>query len=132
MKAFSSMRRDFLRTGCIGIAVAAFPAFPLAAFAQERDFAASQQVFDVRKYGAVGDGKVLDTVAVNHAIDAAAAAGGGVVTFPAGTYLCFSIHLKSQVHLCLQQGSCILAADSPKPGEQTGYNGGTYDTAEPN
>jgi polygalacturonase len=55
-----------------------------------------------------------------------------MVMFPAGTYLCFSIHLKSQVHLYLSQGSTILAADSPKPGEQSGYNGGAYDAAEPN
>jgi polygalacturonase len=54
-----------------------------------------------------------------------------VVVFPPGTYLCFSIHLKSQVHLHLQQGSTIMAADSPLPGEQTGYRGGAYDAAEP-
>ena len=51
--------------------------------------------------------------------------------FPAGVYLCFSIHLKSNVHLHLEQGATILAAESPKPGETTGYNGGTYDAAEP-
>ena len=79
----------------------------------------------------LGDGKTLDTEAVNHAIEAAAAAGGGVVFFPAGTYLCFSIHLKSQVHLYLEQGSAIVAADSPLPGDQTGYHGGVYDAAEP-
>jgi polygalacturonase len=54
-----------------------------------------------------------------------------MVVFPPGTYLCFSIHLKSQVHLHLQQGSTIMAADSPLPGEQTGYRGGAYDAAEP-
>ena len=36
------------------------------------------------------------------------------------------------MHLHLEQGSTIIAADSPKPGETTGYNGGTYDAAEPN
>jgi len=85
----------------------------------------------VRKYGATGDGKALDTAGVNRAIEAAAAAGGGVVVFPAGSYLCFSIRLKSQVHLHLEQGSAIIAADSPLPGDQTGYNGGVYDAAEP-
>ena len=55
-----------------------------------------------------------------------------MVLFPAGSYLCFSIHLKSQVHLHLQQGSAIVAADSPLAGQQTGYNGGVYDPAEPN
>jgi polygalacturonase len=135
MKSFDAMRRDFLRTGGIGMAAAGFPMVSLAAGAQEGTNAsagAPQGTFDVRKHGATGDGKTLDTQAVNRAIEAAAAAGGGVVVFPAGTYLCFSIHLKSQVHLYLSQGSTILAADSPKPGEQTGYNGGIYDAAEPN
>jgi polygalacturonase len=131
MKTFSSMRRDFLRLGGVGMAAAAIPAMPFIASAQEAT-SASQSIYDVRKYGATGDGKTLDTNAVNHAIEAAEAAGGGVVVFPAGTYLCFSIHLKSQVHLHLLQGSTILAADSPLPGEQTGYQGGTYDAAEPN
>ncbi len=91
----------------------------------------AEGIFNVRAYGATGDGKTVDTPAVNRAIEAAAAAGGGVVLFPAGTYLCFSIRLRSEVHLELLQGSVILAADSPLPGEQTGYRGGTYDAAEP-
>jgi polygalacturonase len=133
MMNFSSMRRDFLRTGGLGAAAAAIPAVSLAASAQEANAASAggQGIFDVRKFGATGDGKTLDTDAVNRAIEAAAAAGGGVVAFPAGSYLCFSIHLKSQVHLYLQQGSAIVAADSPLPGGTTGYNGGVYDAAEP-
>jgi polygalacturonase len=133
MKSFDSMRRDFLRTGSFGMAAAALPAVSLAASAQSSDKvgAAWQGIFDVRKYGATGDGKTLDTDAVNRAIEAAAAAGGGVVVFPAGSYLCFSIRLKSLVHLYLEQGSAIVAADSPRPGEQTGYRGGVYDAAEP-
>jgi polygalacturonase len=129
------MRRDFLRTGGIGMAAAAIPAVSFAASAQDAGVGKpepSQGVFDVRKFGAIGDGKTLDTVAVNRAIKAAAAVGGGMVVFPAGSYLCFSIHLKSYVHLHLEQGSAIIAADSPKPGDQSGYNGGVYDAAEPN
>jgi polygalacturonase len=133
MKTFSSMRRDFLRTGSFGMAAAAIPAISLAASAQDGAVAASSQgIFDVRKYGAMGDGKTLDTEAVNRAIEAAAAAGGGVVVFPAGSYLCFSIRLKSRVDLYLLEGSVIVAADSPLPGDRTGYNGGVYDAAEPN
>ncbi len=131
MKPFSSLRRDFLRSGGLGIAGASFPAAALAA-RQPNGPAPQQPVFDVRSYGAAGDGKTVDTSAVNGAIEAAAAAGGGLVLFPAGTYLCFSIHLKSFVHLYLDQGATILAADSPQPGQTTGYNGGTYDAAEPN
>jgi polygalacturonase len=132
MNEFNSMRRNFLRTGTIGMAAAAIPAVSYAV--TQTSAAAASAVattFDVRKYGATGDGKTLDTVAVNNAIDAAAAVGGGVVLFPAGSYLCFSIRLKSNVHLHLEQGSAIIAAESPKPGETTGYNGGTYDAAEP-
>jgi polygalacturonase len=132
MQAFSSMRRDFLRIGSLGAAAVAVPAASLAASAQSgADVQTAIGIFDVRKFGATGDGKSLDTDAVNRAIEAAATAGGGVVVFPAGSYLCFSIRLKSQVHLHLEQGSTIVAATSPKPGETTGYNGGVYDAAEP-
>ena len=88
-------------------------------------------IFDIRTFGAVGDGKTLDTAAINRAIEAAAAVGGGTVYFPAGTWLSFSIHLKSKVEIYLSQGAVLLAADSPLPGQTTGYNGGTYDAAEP-
>lgn len=125
---FDPMRRDLLR---YGVAAGALPAIPLAAAAQQAP-GDSSGIFDVRKYGATGDGKTLDTEAVNHAIEAASAAGGGMVVFPPGTYVCFSLQLRSHVHLHLQQGSTLLAADSPLPGEQTGYRGGTYDAAEPN
>ena len=81
-------------------------------------------VYNVRAFGARGDGKTVDTPAVNRAIEAAAAAGGGTVRFPAGVYACFSIHLKSKVSLYLEQGATILAADN---GEL-----GSYDAPEPN
>jgi len=86
MKSFNSMRRDFLRTGSFGMAAAAIPAVSFAAAVQDGATAtasaqASQGIFDVRKYGAAGDGKTLDTGAVNRAIDAAAAAGAGWWSF---------------------------------------------------
>jgi polygalacturonase len=79
-------------------------------------------VYPVRRFGAVGDGTTIDTAAVNKAIDAAAAAGGGVVHFPAGTYACYSIHLKSDVTLYLDQGATILAAPTPADGASGGYD----------
>ncbi len=82
-------------------------------------------VFDVTDYGAKGDGKKVDSDAVNKAIDAASAKGGGTVYFPAGTYLCFSMRLKSNITIFLENGSTILAAD-PADGK------GKYDLPEPN
>jgi polygalacturonase len=83
--------------------------------------------FDVRAYGATGDGKTLDTGAINQAIEAAAAAGVGTVWFSAGTYASYSIHLKSNVALYLDHGATVLAADPPPEGQPGGY-----DAPEPN
>ena len=66
--------------------------------------------FNVRKFGAAGDGKQLDSPAINKAIDAAAEAGGGTVLVPAGTYLSGSIHLQSNIHLLIDAGATILGA----------------------
>ncbi|HSY68232.1 MAG TPA: glycoside hydrolase family 28 protein [Edaphobacter sp.] len=133
MDTFSAARRDLLRLGSMGLAAAATNAVPAAYAATKPSAPATPvSVFDIRTYGAIGDGKTVDTPAINKAIEAAAAAGGGTVFFPAGTWLCFSIQLKSHVALYLSQGSTVLAADSPKAGQTTGYNGGTYDAAEPN
>src|ERR1044072_4865439 len=85
----------------------------------------AQRVYDVRAFGARGDGKTLDTTAINKAIEAAAAAGGGTVVFPAGTYLSVSIRLRSNITLQLDQGATILAADRV-PGKVE------YDLPEPN
>jgi len=68
----------------------------------------------------------LDTAAVNKAIEAAAAAGGGTVAFPAGNYLCYTIRLKSNVSLFIDQGATIIAADQPQAGQPG------YDNFEPN
>ena len=141
MNSFSSARRDLLKLSSMGLAASAASAVPaFAAAAQSRATAAvhpsathpaPSPYFDVRTFGAKGDGKAVDSPAINKAIEAAAAAGGGTVIFPAGSYISFSIRLKSKVDLYLTQGATIIAADSPRPDETTGYMGGTYDAAEP-
>jgi polygalacturonase len=83
------------------------------------------RLYDVRAFGATGDGTTLDTDAINRTIAAAAADGGGTVEFPPGTYLSFTIRLQSHVWLHLSPGSTIEAAK-----EAPGY--GHYDEAEPN
>src|SRR5271154_447166 len=60
-------------------------------------FAQTTPIFNVTDpaYGATGNGTTLDSPAINKAIAAAGAAGGGTVTFPPGNYLCGSIHLSN-------------------------------------
>jgi hypothetical protein len=79
-------------------------------------------VVDVRTFGAKADGVTLDTAAINKGIEAAAAAGGGTVEFPAGTYLTGSIRLKSHITLHLEAGATLQATSEAKE----------YDAAEPN
>ena len=50
-------------------------------------------------FGAKADGKTIDSPAINRAIEAAAEAGGGTVYLPAGEYACYSIRLKSNIHI---------------------------------
>ena len=80
--------------------------------------AAVAGVYDARDYGAKGDGKTLDHAPINKAIDAANNDGGGQVVLSAGTYLCGSIRLKSNVELHLAAGAKILAA----PAEMKAYD----------
>ena len=70
----------------------------------------AQAIYNVRDYGAKGDGKTLDSPAINAAIEAAVQGGGGQVLLPAGTYLSGSIRLKSNIDLHLSAGCTILAA----------------------
>ncbi len=79
-------------------------------------------LLDVRAFGAKGDGATIDTPAIHRAIEAAVAGGGGTVHFPAGQYLCYSIHLQNNVALFLGQGAVIIAADPLPEGQAGGYD----------
>lgn len=87
--------------------------------------AADRVVYDVRAFGAMGDGETLDTNAINAAVEAAWGAGGGTVHFPAGVYPSFTIRLYSHVALNLGPGATLLAADP------SDHEGG-YAPPEPN
>ena len=77
-------------------------AFIAPAIAQQ-----SPAVFNIKNYGAKGDGRTVNTQAINKAVDACAQAGGGIVLVPAGSFLTGTIQMKSHVTLMLEKGAVI-------------------------
>ncbi len=75
--------------------------------------------YNVRDYGAKGDGVNIDSHAINAAIEAASEAGGGTVYFPAGTYASYSVRLKNNICLHLDYGAVLKAA---VPTEKEAYD----------
>ncbi|MBI4580299.1 MAG: glycoside hydrolase [Planctomycetes bacterium] len=79
---------------------------------------AADPFYSVARFGAVGDGRTMNTAAIQSAIDAAAAAGGGTAWFPAGTWRSGTLVLKDNVTLHLESGATLLGstdlADYPR------------------
>ena len=74
---------------------------------------AGAATFNVRDYGASGNGSSNDTPAIQRAIDAASAAGGGTVLFPPGTYQSRNtIHLRSDITMRLDAGATLRGASN--------------------
>lgn len=106
-------RRRFLAGLSGSFATAAL--LPRQSFAQAVDF-------DVRKYGAVGDGVTVDTKALQRTIDAAAAQGRGRVLIPGGArFLTGALLLPSSVELHLADDAMLLA--NPDPGDYAHHPG---------
>lgn len=119
----SRRRAVALAAGATGLAALPLATGPgTAAAAPNPSFGDPSRVFDVRAFGATGNGLTIDSDAINRAI-AAATPQGGTVYFPAGTYASYSIRLASNIALYLAQNATILAA--------TPANGKGYDPAEP-
>jgi polygalacturonase len=76
--------------------------------------------YDIRNYGAIGDGKTLNTAAIQAAIDACTKDNGGVVLVPAGDFLTGTIELKSNITLRLAAAARILGS-----GKIEDYRAGT-------
>jgi polygalacturonase len=101
-----------LKPPCV-VALIALIVFPLACASGSRP--ASKRQVDVTSAGAVGDGKTLDTAAIQKAIDQVSAAGGGIVELPGGAapgrqYLVGTIQIKTGVTLRLGRGATLLGS----------------------
>src|SRR4051794_5700655 len=96
--------------GAVGAAIAnsaLADEMPIAKVANPKESGA--RIFNIRDHGAVGDGKTLDTKAIQSAIDACSADRGGVVLIPAGEFLIGPIELKSNITLRLAADAKLLA-----------------------
>jgi polygalacturonase len=89
--------------------------FALAFFAASAGPLHAARTCDPHKFGAKGDGTTKDTVAIQSAIDACAAQGGGTVRLTKGTYVSAPIVLKSNITLRLDKGATLLG--SPDHGD---------------
>ena len=91
-------RRNLLMTMPVAAAAAALPG---TGWAQRR------RTVDIRDHGAVGDGRTVNTRAIQAAIDACARDGGGMIAVPAGVFVSGSIWLKPGVGLELRKGGVL-------------------------
>jgi len=97
MKPNPLSRRGFL----LGLAAAGAPLRPQTS---------GSSLYDVRLYGATGDGAAMDTNAIQLAIGRCARSGGGTVLFPAGIYLSGTLVLENNVSLQIEAGAVLRAS----------------------
>ena len=90
-------------------------------------------MFNVQEHGAAGDGKTLDSHAIQAAIEACAQRGGGTVYLPAGRYLAGSLFLRDNITLYLDAGAMILGSENPEdyPVIHSRWEGRHQDTHAP-
>lgn len=76
-------------------------------------FAQEKKEYSIVKYGAVGDGKILNTKAIQKAIDIASANNGGKVIVPEGKFLTGALEMKSKVELHISENATLLGSTNP-------------------
>jgi polygalacturonase len=125
MKSRSNLRAKYQRNLILPIALALALASSVIANERAAEPPAISQICDVRQFGAKGDGRTLDTAAIQKALDECKTVGGGIVRFPPGTYLSKPIFLYSHTTLQLGAGAVLQAtderADFLKPGKTNSF-----------
>ena len=109
-------RREWLTQVPLPAVVAAMAISTVSAGAQgvQTNGDLGMRTYNVRRFGAKGDGTTLDTVALQEAIDRCTADGGGIVLVPAGRFLIGTVELKSNVRLHLAAGATLLGSGNGK------------------
>ncbi len=120
-------RRNFLKFAGAGTAATGILIAHFAGETNGADAGKPGCVFDVRRFGAKGDGGHARYCRHQQCYSCRRRCWRRPVFFPAGTYASYSIHLKSFVCLYLEPGATILAASTPLEGTTSGG----YDAAEP-
>jgi polygalacturonase len=98
-------RRDFVKTGMIGAAGIFIPGLGMAI-----DSVSREKEYNIVDFGAVGDGKSMNTPAIQQAIEVCYQDGGGKLVVPAGVFLTGSVTLKKNIHLYLKKNAILLAS----------------------
>lgn len=76
-------------------------------------FAQIGKVYNIENYGAIGDGKTMNTEVIQNVIDMASKDGGGQVIIPEGRFLTGTVEMKSNVELYLQKNGVLLGSTNP-------------------
>ena len=107
-----NLRRNPMNSFALKKWIVAVSFFGMLAVSSEC-LAAGTVVFNVKDYGATGKRSDDARAAIQKAIDACAAAGGGMVYLPPGEYISGTIHLRSHVRLHIEAGSRLIASPDP-------------------
>ncbi len=119
-KSSSMTRREWLNTVSLpALAATSFAmmkATPLAAepAGKSDKLDLGSRVYNVRSYGAKGDGKAMDTAAIQAAVDACTADGGGTVLLTGGIFQTGTVELKSNVTLHIASSAKLLGTSDGK------------------
>ena len=97
-----------------GLLASSLPAADMPGALADNDKLSGARTYNIRDFGAIGDGKTLNTAAVQAAVDACARDEGGMVLVPAGVFVSGMVELKSNVTLRIAAGGTLLGTADGK------------------